>query len=122
VVATLDVDHSVTASQYHAHTDGLLILRYLNGATGTALTDNATGATASRSDAAAIKAYLDAVLSKLDVDGNGVSDAATDGVLILRYLLGIRGAALTRDALAVSPPATRTLPADIEVYLQALMP
>ena len=30
--------------------------------TGTALTDNATGATASRSDAAAIKAYLDACL------------------------------------------------------------
>lgn len=122
VVATLDVDRSLSVSQYHAHTDGLLILRYLSGVTDTALVANATSASAARASPAAVTSYLDAIRSKLDVDGNGVPDAATDGVLIVRYLLGFRGAALVENALATSPPATRVLPAEVEIYLQALMP
>jgi Protein of unknown function (DUF1566) len=50
-----------------------------------------------------------------DVDGNGQVTATTDGLLVARYLLGIRGAALTAGALA--PDATRTLPANIEAYI-----
>lgn len=41
-----------------------------------------------------------------DVDGNGRVDAATDGLLTVRYLLGFRGAALTTAALG--PGASRT--------------
>jgi hypothetical protein len=122
VVATLDVDRSVSASQYHAHTDGLLILRYLDGVTGAALVANVIGNTAARGNAVAVASYLDAIRPKLDIDGNGVPDASTDGVLIVRYLLGFRGAALVENALATSPPATRTLPVEIETYLQGLMP
>jgi hypothetical protein len=51
----------------------------------------------------------------LDIDGNGKLEGATDGLLIVRYLLGIRGAALVSGALGAG--ATRTLPADIESYL-----
>jgi hypothetical protein len=80
------------------------------------------GNTAARGNAVAVASYLDAIRPKLDIDGNGVSDASTDGVLILRYLLGFRGAALVENALATSPPATRTLPVEIETYLQGLMP
>ena len=39
----------------------------------------------------------------LDIDGNGTADAATDGVLLLRYLFGFRGAQLTANALGVNP-------------------
>ncbi len=52
-----------------------------------------------------------------DIDGNGQQDAATDGVLLLRWLAGVRGAALTEGALAVSPAPTRNTPADIEKFL-----
>ena len=55
----------------------------------------------------------------LDVDGDSNADAMTDGVLILRYLLGLTGSALTQNALA--PGATRNA-AQIEAYLLTLMP
>ena len=42
----------------------------------------------------------------LNVDGNSVVDPATDGVLIVRYLLGYRGVALTSGALGASPTRT----------------
>ena len=57
----------------------------------------------------------EAALCSLDVDGDGKVAATTDGLLMMRYLLGIRGAALISGALA--PGAARTLPADIEAYL-----
>ncbi|MBL8309827.1 MAG: M23 family metallopeptidase [Burkholderiales bacterium] len=51
----------------------------------------------------------------LDVDGNGVVDAATDGVLLLRYLLGARGSALTSGALGAG--ATRNTAGAVESFL-----
>ena len=52
----------------------------------------------------------------MDVDGNGSSDALTDGLLIIRYLFGIRGSALISGA--IGPGATRTTISDIENFLQ----
>ena len=71
-------------------------------------------------NADAVVAYLDEKLWALDVDDDGQYVAATDGVLILRYLLGFRGAALVDGA--VSQFAGRTSTADIEAYLQSLKP
>ena len=34
----------------------------------------------------------------LDVDGNGQIDALTDGLMIIRYMFGLRGASLTPGA------------------------
>ena len=36
----------------------------------------------------------------LDIDGNATVDALTDGVLVVRYLFGLRGAALIANAVA----------------------
>lgn len=55
----------------------------------------------------------------LDVDGNGVTDGLTDGLLLLRYMLGIRGNPLIIGALA--PNATRTTSTAIENYIVALL-
>ncbi len=55
------------------------------------------------------------VTDTLDVDADGKVDALTDGILILRYLFGLRGQSLVQGALG--PGATRTAPADIEAYL-----
>jgi hypothetical protein len=58
-----------------------------------------------------------APLVNLDVDNNGATDALTDGILILRYLFGFIGTALTSGALGVTPPAQRTDPNAIVAYL-----
>lgn len=53
----------------------------------------------------------------LDIDGNGVPGAFSDGVLALRYLNGETGDDLTDGAIAAG--ATRTTAAEITSYLDA---
>jgi hypothetical protein len=119
-VPTLNVDAS-TLTKYDALTDGLLVLRYLFGLTGPSLTQNAVGVTATRTTPTAIADYLDSIrLPTLDIDGNGEADALTDGLLIIRYLFGLRGSTLIVNA--VDPLGTRTNVTDIENYIQSLMP
>ena len=120
ITGTLDIDASLAVTEYDALTDGLLVIRYLFGLTGTSLTSGALSGTATRTDPAAIKAYLDFMSSALDIDGNGTADALTDGLLIVRYLFGLRGSPLI--AGAVDPLAARKTAVDIEAYLQTLMP
>lgn len=57
----------------------------------------------------------------IDVDGNGTAQALTDGLLIVRYILGLRGNALIAGATG-APGATRTTSAAIESYLQSITP
>jgi len=56
----------------------------------------------------------------LDVDGNGAYNASTDGLLVARYLLGLRGTALISGAIGAG--ATRTSASSIEQYLFDLLP
>jgi hypothetical protein len=93
----LNVDDSAVATRYAAATDGLLVLRYLLGFCGSALTNAATDATATRNDAQ-IAAHLHNIYSRLDVDGDGKIWATTDGVMIVRRMLGFSGNALTANA------------------------
>jgi len=120
LLATLDVDVSITTSKYDALTDGLLIIRYMSGLTGTSLTNGALGGTATRIDPIAIKNYLDGIRTSLDIDNNNTVDALTDGLLIMRYLFGLRGSALIDGAF--DPLGSRHTAADIETYIQTLMP
>ena len=112
----LDIDGN---QSYDAASDGLILLRYLFGFTGDALTANALGANATRIDPAQILSYLNQIRPLLDVDNNQSSDALTDGLLILRYLLGLRGSALTQGAIGLG--ATRIDATDIATYIQSLM-
>ena len=56
----------------------------------------------------------------LDIDGNGTADALTDGLLITRYLFGLRGNSLILNAVA--PLAPRSTAQAIEDYILTLMP
>ena len=56
----------------------------------------------------------------LDIDANGSFDALTDGLIILRYAFGLNGENLVSGAVAGD--AMRTNPADIEAYLDSLVP
>jgi len=59
-------------------------------------------------------------LKILDIDANGSVDALTDGLIILRYLFGLRGENLVNSATASD--AMRNDAADVEAYIQSLMP
>ncbi len=118
--ATLNVDQSAPSERYHSSTDGLLIARYLAGFTGTALTGGALSVDASVTDPAAVNARLNAIRPALDIDGDGNYRFATDGLLILRYLLGLRGSALVAGTGVSAAP--RSSAPDIEAYIELLMP
>lgn len=89
------------------------------GLTGSSLDAGALGGTAAR-NSATIKTYLDANLLQYDIDGDGVVDPQTDGLLILRYLFGLRGMALIQNAFV--PDAPRNTAPLIEHYLGGLAP
>jgi hypothetical protein len=55
-----------------------------------------------------------------DIDGNGVVDALTDGLMLLRSLFGLTGDAVISGA--VGNGATRITAADIEAYIDSMTP
>jgi hypothetical protein len=57
---------------------------------------------------------------QLDVDGNGVIQGSTDGILIARFLFGFTGDALINGAIGAG--ATRTTEAEIIDYLNQSLP
>ena len=112
----LNIDNSSGSSQYAAASDGTLLIRYLLGLRGTALTQGALDATALR-DAAQIEVHLATYLMLFDVDGDGQVHALTDGLMILRRLLGLSGTALTAGA-----KNSARSDADIAAAIDALRP
>jgi hypothetical protein len=56
----------------------------------------------------------------LDIDANGNVDALTDGLIILRYLFGLRNDALISNAIADG--SVRSTSEEIETYIHSLMP
>ncbi len=107
-VVDADANNNVSAM-----TDGLLALRWMLGMTGTAATRGAIGASPGRTDPTLIANHL--VAQRMDIDGDSSVDAVTDGLLLLRALLGFSGDAVIGDA--VSPCATRTTWATIRAHL-----
>jgi hypothetical protein len=57
-------------------------------------------------------------LATLDVDGNGVNEALTDGLLALRFIFGFTGSTLTTGAVGAN--CTRCDSAAIQPYLSGL--
>ncbi|MEE9425874.1 MAG: hypothetical protein V3V18_13015 [Methylococcales bacterium] len=116
---TLDTDGNASVD---ALTDGLLFIRHMFGSRGDSLIDSAVGAGCTRCTATEIETYMDqcAASDTSDIDGNGEVDALTDGLLDIRYLFGSRGEALITDA--VGDGCTRCTAAEVEGYLQGLIP
>lgn len=115
---SLDVDQNGMAD---AFTDGFLIIRHLLNLTGAALVQGVVDPSGDRIDPDEITTYLDSVESTLlDVDANNQADAFTDGMLILRYLFGFTGQALTNGV--VDPAGSRTEPQAIIDFLNGFNP
>jgi hypothetical protein len=115
-LAVLDIDGDGAVEPL---TDGLLVLRFLFGFGGTALTNNATGVACARCSAAQIIPYLSGLGMTLDIDGSGGMNAPlTDGLLFLRYEFGFSGSTLTNNATA--PTCTRCTGVAVIEYLEPL--
>jgi hypothetical protein len=119
----LDVDNNGSAL---ALSDGILIIRYLLGqATGGLEEDSlaALGNNAQRTDLAALNEFIGNALNDLDVDNNGSALALSDGILIIRYLLGQATGGLEEDSLAaLGNNAQRTDLTELNTYIASLMP
>jgi hypothetical protein len=95
----LDVD---VDSGFTAMGDGLLMLRYMLGLRGSPLVAGALNSPASlRTDPAALETVIQRMIAanRLDLDGNGVTEANTDGLLLMRALFGFTETSVTDGAL-----------------------
>ncbi|MDE0877033.1 MAG: hypothetical protein OSA80_10370, partial [Porticoccaceae bacterium] len=111
----LDVDDD---GRTDALTDGLLVLRHMFGVTGEVLISNTLGVDAQRTDPEAIKTLLDDSAVVLDIDGDGRTDALTDGLLVLRSMFGLSGDALI--AGVISEAGARQTGSEVVDYLQSI--
>ncbi len=111
----IDIDGN---SEFDALTDGLILLRLMFGLSGQSLTDGVTAPDANFVYSGDLIQRFNSTGLLLDIDDDKSIDALTDGLLILRFLFGIRGENLSSDAL--SPNAERNTVRELEEYLQAL--
>jgi len=113
----LDIDASAPATPYDAASDGVLLIRYLLGYRDSALVSGAVSPSAGRSGTQ-IAQHIAANLTRFDVDGDGQTLAATDGVMILRRLLGITNPAAITQGVKNSIRSD----ADVVLAIDALKP
>jgi hypothetical protein len=114
---TLDIDDSAPATPYDTAADGVLLMRYLLGFRDAALTSGAISPNARR-HAGQIALHIEANLTRFDVDGDGSTRATTDGVMILRRLLGIMSPAAITQGVKNSALSD----ADVVLAIDALKP
>ena len=114
---SLDIDGN---GQYDALTDGLLLLRGMFGLDGSALVTGTIASDAAFTESVDIELRIATLGDIADIDGNGDIDALTDGLLTLRYLLGLDGDTLINGVVAAV--ATRKTAEEIEAFLETLMP
>ena len=112
-----DFDGSGSAD---ALTDGLLLLRYAFGLRGSMLTADATDPSSTLTDADIQASIETAHGSFADIDASGSTDALTDGLLLLRYLFGLRGGMLVADA--TDPGGSRVEGDAVVDYIGSYMP
>ena len=104
-------DLDVDASDNIDARDGIIIARYLLGVRGDTLL---AGQSAGDAQSAEERVASGAENLELDVDANQTSDAK-DGILILRYMLGLRGESLTAE-IADADAAT------VQMKMETLLP
>ena len=109
---SMDIDGN---GEYDALTDGLVLLRSMFGLDGDTLIAGVIASDATYMSSADIELRIESLGARADIDGDGQIDALTDGLLILRYLFGLRDDVLIGGVVASN--ATRLSVNDIEKHL-----
>ena len=113
---TWDFDQS---GHMDALTDGLLLLRYAFNLRGNNLVAGAI-ASSSTMTSEEIEDAIQSSSDMNDIDGDGEVNALTDGLLLLRYLFGLRESNLIDGV--ISETATRHTEAEIMQHIESHMP
>jgi YVTN family beta-propeller protein len=115
----LNIDSSTESgpARYSPSSDGVLLLRYLFGYRGSALVQGALGVNPQRNTPDLIEQYISDNLRLFDIDGDNRTLPLTDGLMILRRMLGLSGSAVTAGAKR----GTRT-DADVTILIDSLKP
>lgn len=113
---TWDFDNN---GEVDALTDGLLFLRHAFGQTGNSLTDAALSPDSTMTSSE-VEQNIKNTLVIADIDNDGKVDALTDGLILIRYLFGVRGQGLVDQVISAS--ANRNNSSDIENYILQHMP
>lgn len=111
---TLDLNFTVSGESPAALKDGVLLARYLKGLRGSALVDGI----AESENITELEAKLATSANQLDIDGDGNVTVDQDSMLLIRYMMDMRGESLTEGV--VSTGASRTHPIEIELFLDDL--
>jgi hypothetical protein len=124
--AGLSCDLDVDGDGFFDRKDATMALRRMLGMTGDAINAGMSyRACATRRTGDAAAGFIDSQIASVppsnvlayDVDGDGVVNVTSDGLMILRAALGLPGASIV--AKAVSATATRTSWAAIQPYLSS---
>ena len=114
-----DVDGNGTVD---SETDGYLLYRLLDNWDDTALVADRIASDASRTSAQQLRTWYQETFQNeachLDIDGDGIAYAQTDGFIAYRYMAGLRGAQLTNGVTAAS--AVRSSPDEIVAWMQRM--
>jgi hypothetical protein len=102
-VCSFDIDGDGIA---RASTDGVLVVRYLLGLTDTPLINGAVNPAGTFANLVDITNRLNVLRDNnwLDIDGNGSAQAASDGILLVRAMLGFTGTAVTNGVVVGGGP------------------
>jgi len=115
-VADIDNDGNITPLG-----DGIILLRYLFGYRDDSLVNsNIVSESCNRCSAEQIQTYLATTIEAqaFDCDANGITGPLTDGLLLIRHLLGFTGDALINDVIGMG--AQNTTAESISSCLNAL--
>ncbi|HPY41380.1 MAG TPA: hypothetical protein PLM98_12740, partial [Thiolinea sp.] len=96
--------------------DGVIMARYLEGKRGAALL---AGVSTTSVNLTQLEAKLDLLKPILDIDGDNVADANKDGLLVIRYLAGLRDTALLGQLDFTN--SQRKTAAEIQQYIQTVL-
>ena len=115
---TLDVDGDRSVNSW---ADGLLFIRHMYGLSGSSLVQDAVGNGCTRCSSSSVEVFLDqcAASGASDIDGNGEVDALSDGLLAFRYIFGSSTHLIDQS---VGDGCERCTAAEVEVYLEGMMP
>ena len=97
--------------------DGIIMARYLAGKRGTDLVKNVSAS--SLINSTQLEAKLDLLKPSLDIDGDAIWEADKDGLLLVRYLVGLRDSSLTGQ-LSFSN-SKRKSPAELKQYIETVL-
>ncbi len=118
-VSNLDVDGN---GQAMLSSDAMLVIRYMFGVTGSALTDGLVDtANCTRCTPELIGTYIEKVKDVYDVDSSGEPTLSGDIMIIIRYMFGVEGEPMI-DGLLDEEFAERRDPGDIADYIKLILP